>query len=53
VIRNRTATGFVIIITELLQRLSPDPSRPDLSARGRQGTWLGLPAGALWRERRL
>ena len=40
---------FCYIIGELLQRLST-PSFPDLSARGRQGTWLGLPAGSLWQE---
>jgi hypothetical protein len=40
---------FCYIIGELLERLSP-ASRPDLSARSRQGTWLGLPTGALWRS---
>ena len=38
---------FCYIIMELLKKLST-PSYPPLRARGRQGTWLGLPAGHLW-----
>ena len=40
---------FCYLITELLQRLSRSIF-PELSTRGRQGTWLGLPAGTLWRD---
>ncbi|KAF8695507.1 hypothetical protein AX14_001777 [Amanita brunnescens Koide BX004] len=40
---------FCYIIAELLQKLST-PSLPALATRGRQGTWLGLPAGTLWQE---
>ena len=38
---------FRYIIVELLKTLSK-PSFPPLRARGRQGTWLGLPTGHLY-----
>ena len=40
---------FCYLITEMLQRLSK-PIFLELSTRSRQGTWLGLPADALWRD---
>ena len=38
---------FCYVVVVLLQKLSI-VSIPGLSARGQQGTWLGLPAGKLW-----
>ena len=40
---------FCYVVVVSLRRLSTG-SMPNLSARSQQGTWLGLPAGKLWKE---
>jgi hypothetical protein len=40
---------FCFVAVVLLQKLSTG-SLPDLSVRGQQGTWLGLPTDKLWKD---